>query len=229
MASATTQQRSTGRRAGLDRDEVVRRALELVEAGGAEALTMRKLAAELGVTTTTIYWHVGSRDDLVIAVIQRLADQQAQVRVEGSTPRDRVLSAARNIWLNALAHRNVTALASQVGATTLLELPLEVALVAELDAAGVRGARGRDALRSILMIIAGFLVGAWRRDDVAPPELRPAALWAGVRDDRIDPTTIDALTGASDLGDLLERSLAAVVDAYVPARPRRGTTRRRST
>jgi AcrR family transcriptional regulator len=229
MASATTQQRSTGRRAGLDRDEVVRRALELVEAGGAEALTMRKLAAELGVTTTTIYWHVGSRDDLVIAVIQRLADQQAQVRVQGSTPRDRVLSAARNIWRNALAHRNVTALASQVGATTLLELPLEVALAAELDAAGVRGAEGRDALRSILMVIAGFLVGAWRRDDVAPPDLRSAALWARVRDDRIDPATIEALTGTSDLDDLLERSLAAVVDAYVPARPPRGTTRPRSS
>jgi AcrR family transcriptional regulator len=229
MASATTQQRSTGRRAGLDRDEVVRRALELVEAGGAEALTMRKLAAELGVTTTTIYWHVGSRDDLVIAVIQRLADQQAQVRVEGSRPRDRVLSAARNIWRNALAHRNVTALASQVGATTLLELPLEVALAAELDAAGVRGAEGRDALRSILMVIAGFLVGAWRRDDVAPPDLRSAALWARVRDDRIDPATIEALTGTSDLDDLLERSLAAVVDAYVPARPPRGTTRPRSS
>jgi AcrR family transcriptional regulator len=229
MASATTQQRSTGRRAGLDRDEVVRRALELVEAGGAEALTMRKLAAELGVTTTTIYWHVGSRDDLVIAVIQRLADQQAQVRVEGSRPRDRVLSAARNIWRNALAHRNVTALASQVGATTLLELPLEVALAAELDAAGVRGAEGRDALRSILMVIAGFLVGAWRRDDVAPPDLRSAALWARVRDDRIDPATIEALTGTSDLDDLLERSLAAVVDAYVPARPARGTTRPRSS
>lgn len=207
----------TGRRAGLDRDEVVRCALELVEDHGADALSMRKLAAELGVTTTTIYWHVGSRDELVIAVIQRLSEQQAKVDVEGPTPRDRVVSAARNIWRNALAHRNVTALASQVGATTLLEMPLEVALVAELEAAGVSGDRARDALRAVLMVVAGFLVGAWRRDDVAPPQLRPAALWAAVDDGRIDRATIAAMAKPPDLDALFEVSLCAVVDAFVPA------------
>src|SRR5262245_5341164 len=100
-ASTTSEISGTGRRAGLDRDEVVRRALELVEEGGAEALSMRKLAAELGVTTTTIYWHVGSRDELVIALIRHLAEQQALVEVVGSTPRARVMSAACNIWDNA--------------------------------------------------------------------------------------------------------------------------------
>jgi hypothetical protein len=38
--------------------------------------------------------------------------------------------------------------------------------VAELEAAGVHGPAARDALRSILAVIAGFLVLAWRRDDV---------------------------------------------------------------
>ena len=206
----------TGRRAGLDRAEVVRRALELVEDGGASALSMRKLAAELGVTTTTIYWHVGSREELVIAVIALLAQEQATVEIEGSEPAERVMSAARNIWTNALAHRNVTALASQVGATTLLELPLEVALVAELEAAGVRGPAARDALRAILVCLAGFLVGAWRPDDQSPPELRHAALWGAVDDARIHPTTIDAMSVAPDLGALFETTLRAVVDTFVP-------------
>jgi len=223
MANSMTENRGTGRRAGLDHDEVVRRALELVEQGGADALSMRKLAAELGVTTTTIYWHVGSRDDLVIALIAQLARQQAQVPVDGSSPRERVVSAAMNIWLNALAHRNVTALASQVGATTLLELPLEVTLAAELEAAGVQGTECRDALRAILMVIAGFLVGAWRREETTPPELRAAALWATVRDDRIARSTLDAMTEAPDLGALFETSLQAVVDAFVP-QPRQGRT-----
>jgi len=49
---------------------VVKAALLLVDEGGTEALTMRRLAGELGVATTTIYWHVGSRDDVVDAVIQ---------------------------------------------------------------------------------------------------------------------------------------------------------------
>ncbi len=195
---------------------MVQRALELVEAGGAEALTMRKLAAELGVTTTTIYWHVGRREDLVVALIRRLAEQQAAVEVEGGTARERVMSAARNIRTNALAHRNVTALASQVGATTLLELPLEVTLAAELEAAGVTGDDARDALRSVLICIAGFLVGAWRPADAAPPELRPGALWATVDDPRLSAPTVAAMTSHADLDDLFERTLRAVVDAHVP-------------
>jgi AcrR family transcriptional regulator len=208
---------ATARRAGLDRDDVVQAALDIVEESGAEALTMRKLAAELGVTTTTIYWHVGNRDELVLALIRRLADQQAEAPVRGRTPRARVLSAARNIWSNARAHRNVTALASQIGATTLLELPLEVTLAAELQAAGLEGEQVRDALRAVLICIAGYLVGAWRPAASGPVELRAPALWAGVDDPRLAPGTVAALAEPADLDRLFERSLEAVVDAHLRA------------
>lgn len=194
---------------------MVQRALELVEAGGAEALTMRKLAAELGVTTTTIYWHVGHREALVVALIRRLADQQAEAIVTGDTSRDRVLSAARNIWTTARAHRNVTALAAQAGATTLLELPLEVTLAAELEAAGVHGPAARDALRAVLTCIAGFLVTAWRPPTVAPADLRPDALWATVDDPRLSAATTAAMGEPADLDTMFERTVGAVVDEHL--------------
>src|SRR4051794_8216266 len=97
----------TARRAGLDRDDVIDAALTIVEEHGAAALTMRKLAAELDVTTTTIYWHVGGRDELVTALIRRLADRLAERAVVGDTPSERVLSAARCVWDSALEHRHV--------------------------------------------------------------------------------------------------------------------------
>jgi TetR/AcrR family tetracycline transcriptional repressor len=203
------------RHAGLERDDVVDSALALVEAGGGEALTMRKLAAQLGVATTTIYWHVGNRDDLVLAVVQRQAERQAASKVRGTTPHARITSAARNIWNNALAHRNVTALASQAGATTLLELPLEVALVAELEAAGLRGEAARDALRSVLACVAGFLIMAWRREEGVPDQLRPAALWAAVDDGRLSGETIEAMGRPSDLDALFDSTLAAAVDGLL--------------
>jgi TetR/AcrR family tetracycline transcriptional repressor len=229
----TTGPRTSGgstRHAGLERDDVIDAALALVESGGGEALTMRKLAGELGVAPTTIYWHVGNRDELVLAVIQRQAERQATARVRGTTAQDRIASAARNIWRNALAHRNVTALASQAGATTLLELPLELALVEELEAAGVRGAAARDGLRSILACIAGFLVMAWRRDEHVPDQLRPAALWAAVDDDRMGADTRAALAGPADLDALFDATVAAVVagllDAATPdERPERRARR----
>lgn len=172
---------------------------------------MRKLAAELGVATTTIYWHVGNRDDLILAVIQRQAERQASTQVHGTTPEQRIASAARNIWRNALAHRNVTALASQVGATTLLELPLEAALVAELEAAGVVGEHARDGLRSILACVAGFLILAWRSDDRVPDRLRAAALWGALEGSPISEETRTALTEPSDLDTLFDATIASVV------------------
>jgi AcrR family transcriptional regulator len=198
------------RHQGITRDDVIDAALALVEHGGPEALSMRKLAAELGVATTTIYWHVGNRDELVLAVVRRQAELQAASRVRGRTAEERIRSAARNIWRSARAHRNVTALANQAGATTLLALPLEVALVAELEDAGVRGRAARDALHAILGVIAGFLVMAWRRGHV-PDELHPAALWAAVDDERIGGATRAALAKGPDLDRLFDATVGAVV------------------
>jgi AcrR family transcriptional regulator len=210
MSGTSLREPSTTRHAGLSRVDVVDAALAIVEAHGGDALTMRRLAADLGVTTTTIYWHVGNRDELVLALIARLAERQAGSVVVGDTGAERVESAARNIWSNALAHRNVTALASRVGATTLLELPLEVALLAELEAAGLREDVARDALRSILMVVAGFLVGAWR------PVVGESDLWAGVRDERISDATLAAMGRAPDVGLLFDRTIRTVVAGLVP-------------
>jgi AcrR family transcriptional regulator len=217
MATAASEVKGTGRRAGLDHDDVVDRALALVESQGAAALTMRGLASELDVSTATIYWHVGGREELVIALIRRLSARQAQVEIDGTDPRERVMSVARHLWSSAQAHRNVTSLAHQVGATTLLELPLEIAMARELEAAGVRGDAARDALRAILMCVAGFLVVAFRGDERVPLELRPRALWSDVADDGIDPGTVDALCEPPDLAALFETTVRAVVDAFVPA------------
>ena len=219
MSTTTSEARGTGRRAGLDHDDIVERALEMVERGGADALTMRKLATELGVATTTIYWHVGDRDALVTSVIEAVAHRQAELVVEGTSSRDRVMCVARHVWRSALVNRHVTALAHQVGATSLLEMPLEIALARELDAAGVHGEDARDALRAILMCIAGFLVVAFRSDGRGTGGQRnqPHALWAEVVDDSIAPATLAAMRVPPDLDPLFDTTVRAVIDSFVPA------------
>lgn len=198
----------TGRRAGLDRDDIVECALQLVETEGAGALTMRKLAAELGVTTTTIYWHVGGRDELVAALIDLMSERHAALIIDGTTARQRAMAVAREVWSSALAHRNVTSLAHQVGATSRLERHLELALLRELEAAGLRGVAARDAQRAILLCVAGFLVMAMRRTAFVPLD---------VPDDiDLDPATIEALTSPPDLSALFDKAVQAVVDTFVP-------------
>jgi AcrR family transcriptional regulator len=52
-------------RATLTPRTVVERALALAEAGGLKAVTIRRLARELGVTPMALYWHFRSKDELL--------------------------------------------------------------------------------------------------------------------------------------------------------------------
>jgi AcrR family transcriptional regulator len=52
----------------LSKSAVVSRALELADRGGVDALTIRRLATELGVTPMALYWHFRSKEDLLAAL-----------------------------------------------------------------------------------------------------------------------------------------------------------------
>ena len=205
----------SGRRTGLDRDDVVAAALDLVERDGAAALTMRALATELDVGTPTIYWHVGSRDELVAEVIRLQADRLAKQVVEGTTPRERVFSAARHIWTSSIEHRAITSLAHQSGASSLLAHRLEAAVVMELEAAGIVGQDAADATRAIISTVGGSLLLALRDVSAYPTEYQPDALWAA-SDAPISPETRDALQADPDLDTLSAATLRAVIDHFVP-------------
>ncbi|HXV92185.1 MAG TPA: TetR/AcrR family transcriptional regulator [Pseudonocardia sp.] len=59
----------TGRRMGLTRERVLRAAVALADAGGIEALTMRKLGVELGVEAMSLYHHVAGKSDLLDGMV----------------------------------------------------------------------------------------------------------------------------------------------------------------
>jgi AcrR family transcriptional regulator len=55
---------------GLTRADIVRRALKIGEAEGLEAVSLRRLASELGVTPMALYRHVRDKQDLVNAMAE---------------------------------------------------------------------------------------------------------------------------------------------------------------
>ncbi|MGR6919266.1 GntR family transcriptional regulator [[Actinomadura] parvosata] len=61
VASRRLPERSAG---GLERDRVVRAAMEIADAGGLAALSMRAVAAELGVATMALYRHLEGKAEL---------------------------------------------------------------------------------------------------------------------------------------------------------------------
>jgi AcrR family transcriptional regulator len=205
-----------GRRTGLDRANVVAAALDLVVREGATALSMRRLAAELDVGTPTVYWHVGSRDDLVAEIVRTQSERLAERPVEGATARDRVFSAAMHLYAGAIEHRPITSLAHQTGTASLLLHHLEAALVAELEAAGLTGPACAAALRSILVVATGSLVLALRDQTQVPEDYRADVLWAG-SPAPVAPDTRAALCAEPDIDALTAATLRAVVDHHVPA------------
>ena len=66
---------TTARRAPwgtITRDNIIRAAVEIVSAGGYEQMTIRGLAAQLGVAPMSLYRHIRDKDDLLDEVVDRL-------------------------------------------------------------------------------------------------------------------------------------------------------------
>jgi TetR/AcrR family transcriptional regulator, tetracycline repressor protein len=69
----------------LSKSAVVSRALELADQGGADSLTIRRLATELGVTPMALYWHFRSKDELLAALSDHIWDE-VDLAVDQSAP-----------------------------------------------------------------------------------------------------------------------------------------------
>ena len=61
-------------RAGLGRDEIARAALRMIDEEGIDALSMRRLADQLGVGTMTLYGYFRSKDELLGGAVAAAAE-----------------------------------------------------------------------------------------------------------------------------------------------------------
>jgi AcrR family transcriptional regulator len=61
------------RRAQLDRAQVVRAALALVDEVGLDGLTMRRLAERLGIQAASLYKHVKDKDELLVLLADEIS------------------------------------------------------------------------------------------------------------------------------------------------------------
>ena len=75
-----------GRTGGpITRDRLFERALAIVDEEGLQALTMRRLAADVGVRAPSLYHHVGDKNELIEGVLARM---RADVRLPEPQPAD---------------------------------------------------------------------------------------------------------------------------------------------
>ncbi|WP_206791868.1 TetR/AcrR family transcriptional regulator C-terminal domain-containing protein [Amycolatopsis sp. MtRt-6] len=96
---------TTDARMPLSRERVLRAAVDLADEHGLRALTMRRLAEELGAEAMSLYYHVAKKEDVLDGIVDVVAAEinEAVARVEPSPAwktavRQRIL-AARQVFL----------------------------------------------------------------------------------------------------------------------------------
>jgi AcrR family transcriptional regulator len=75
------------------RAQILAAARRLIDQDGWEKLTVRRLAAELGIGATTLYHHVRDKQDLLLLLLNAYAEQIPQPDLPGE-PRNRIVIAA---------------------------------------------------------------------------------------------------------------------------------------
>jgi len=228
---------SPARRERLSRERIVQAALEIVDDQGLDALSLRGVAARLGVTPMPLYRHVANGDELVDLVVEALLEREAE---QDELPREWDALLESIAWhtrttllrhpavYDALRRRALTTTSAMHGMESLLE---------SFDRAGLSAADAVAAYTAVLMPVLGnvaLLHG--RRTTLAVEGRSESEERARVKDqlEGLDPSAYPLLS--RDGGefvrmldeDVFSCGLAVVLDglrAQLGA-PRRGRSRR---
>jgi AcrR family transcriptional regulator len=142
-------------RTPLSREAIVDAALRVVDREGADALSMRRVAEELGTGPASLYWHVSGKDELINLVVDRVVGEIEPPRPDPARWQEQFRE-----W--ALRTREVFRRHPGVGALTLGRIPVGPNLVrlAESSLALLRGAGIPDRIAAYAPDLLGLYLGA---------------------------------------------------------------------
>lgn len=94
-------------RAPLSRDAIVEAALRIVDGEGLEAASMRRVALELGVAPSALYWHVRSKHELLQFVLDRAIGEIDLPELDPGSWQEQLKLAGREMRRVLTSHRDV--------------------------------------------------------------------------------------------------------------------------
>ncbi|MEU9887311.1 TetR/AcrR family transcriptional regulator C-terminal domain-containing protein [Sphaerisporangium sp. NPDC051011] len=186
----------------LSRGQIVRAALEILDAEGMEALSMRKLGAKLGAGATSLYWHVANKDELLELCLDEVL---AEARVPGPQGerswRDAAAVFAYGMRQTMLRHPWVAPLLGVLPSFGPNALAVTAALTVAFERAGFTG----RILHYATGAVVSYTLGA------TTPEVSWLNMVAGSdvsADERLDTLRKQVEVAAADYPDLLARHRA---------------------
>ncbi len=145
---------------GLSRAEIIKAAVAVADAEGPEAISMRRIARELNAGAMSLYWYVGSKEELLDLMLDSIEAEIEVPEPSGDWRAD----------LGAFAHRTRAALSRHRWAMEFIgtrppQGPNDVRnlerMLGLLDGTGVDDAR---VIMGIFMTVATFVTGAVMRE-----------------------------------------------------------------
>lgn len=230
--------RRAARDPALSVDRVVDTAVAVADAEGLTAVTMRRIGAELGVATMSLYRYVGDKDDLLL----RMMNAALAVRFDPPSPtqgwRATVEAACRALWARFRRHPWLAAALSLTRPQTLPDaMAYTEHILRGLAPLGLDPAGAFDTHLVLLNYVRGIAISLDTERQAEADTGQTADEWADAHDAELRaalaarefPTlrrTIDRLAGTGydpDLQTLFDTGLCYLLDGIERRLGRPGT------
>jgi AcrR family transcriptional regulator len=164
----------------LSRERILQTAVALADEGGADSLSMRKIAQELDVVPMALYKHVANKDELLDgmfdAVIQEI-DPPIEDADWKTTMRERILSGRRALLRHPWA--------SQVIESRAEPTPMVIGYIDSMMGIFLSGGFSVDLMHHAVHVMGSRILGFSQElfdDTSSMPEDEAIAMWAQLAD-----------------------------------------------
>lgn len=207
--------RRPGRPSLLTRERVARAAFDLVDAEGVAALTIGRLAKELGVGPMTIYGYAESKDAIVSMLPDLLLEQLPPINLDQDW-RGVLEQVFIDIYRRFLDHSNVVLAIADSAVFGSAQAGVIDQLLACLDEAGFSAEQAFDLQRTLTTYTLGFALFAIVENRAGRD--RPRASWTHDLDESEFPhvARVSALFGAGIGEDQYRGGVRRILRGEIP-------------
>jgi AcrR family transcriptional regulator len=148
----------------LSRGQILRAALDLLDAEGPDGLSMRRLGTKLGAGATSIYWHVANKDELLDLAIDEVMGEIQLPAAPGADWRAAATALADGLRSMILRHPWITGLFGirpNIGPNSMRLSDWALAMLTAAGFSGMEAACVSSALTSYA-IGSATTEAAWR-------------------------------------------------------------------
>jgi AcrR family transcriptional regulator len=144
----------------LTREQIVETALALIDRDGAGELSMRRIADELGTGPASLYWHVGSKDELLDLVFDEVIGELDPPAPEPDRWTEQLKEVARDMRDGIARHRDIVRISMGRFPVGPNALAFTERVLAILRAGGLSDDLAVSASYLLTVVVNGFMLEA---------------------------------------------------------------------